>query len=103
MESVAADGIRRGVFRDVPPRLVVFGLLGMVNWLYKWYNPRGRWDAEEISSAFLSVVEDGRRRQGSRRRSSRAGQTRIPSGLAKSLVPTAEICHASHSGKRSLR
>jgi AcrR family transcriptional regulator len=59
VESVVADGIRRGVFRDVPPRLVVFGVLGMVNWLYKWYNPRGRWGAEEISSAFLSMVEDG--------------------------------------------
>lgn len=59
VESVIADGIRRGVFRDVPPRLVVFGLLGMVNWLYKWYNPRGRWGAEEIASAFLSVVEEG--------------------------------------------
>jgi TetR/AcrR family transcriptional regulator, cholesterol catabolism regulator len=59
VESVVADGIRRGVFRDVPPRLVVFGLLGMVNWLYKWYNPRGRWGAEEISAAFLSMVEDG--------------------------------------------
>jgi hypothetical protein len=31
----------------------------MVNWLYKWYNPRGRWGAEEISSAFLAMVEDG--------------------------------------------
>jgi AcrR family transcriptional regulator len=59
VESVVADGIRRGVFRDVPPRLVVFGLLGMVNWVYKWYNPRGRWGAEEISSAFLAMVEDG--------------------------------------------
>ena len=59
VESVVADGIRRGVFRDVPPRLVVFGVLGMLNWLYKWYNPRGRWGAEEISSAFLSVVEEG--------------------------------------------
>jgi AcrR family transcriptional regulator len=59
VESVIAEGIRRGAFRDVPPRLVVFGLLGMVNWLYKWYNPRGRWGAEEISSAFLSMVEDG--------------------------------------------
>ena len=59
VESVIADGIRRGVFRDMPPRLVVFGLLGMVNWLYKWYNPRGRWGAEDISSAFLSMVEDG--------------------------------------------
>jgi AcrR family transcriptional regulator len=59
VESVVADGIRQGVFRNVPPRLVVFGLLGMVNWLYKWYNPRGQWGAEEISSAFLAVVERG--------------------------------------------
>ena len=59
VESVVADGIRRGAFRDVPPRLVVFGLLGMLNWLYKWYNPRGRWGAEDISSAFLAIVEGG--------------------------------------------
>ena len=59
VESVIADGIRRGAFRDVPPRLVVFGLLGMLNWLYKWYDPRGAWGAEEISSGFLAVVEGG--------------------------------------------
>jgi AcrR family transcriptional regulator len=59
VESVIVEGIRRGVFREVPPRLVVFGLLGMMNWLYKWYDPRGRWGAEEISSAFLAMVEDG--------------------------------------------
>jgi AcrR family transcriptional regulator len=59
IESLVVDGVRHGVFRDVPPRLVVFGLLGMLNWVYKWYNPRGRWGAEEISSAFLSLVEGG--------------------------------------------
>lgn len=66
VESIVLEGMRRGVFRDVPPRLVVFGLLGMLNWLYKWYDPRGRWGAEEISAAFLSLVEDGllRRRRG---------------------------------------
>lgn len=47
------------MFRTVPPRLVVFGLLGMLNWLYKWYNPAGRWGAEEISAAFLSLLEGG--------------------------------------------
>ena len=47
------------MFRDVPPRLVTFGLLGMLNWLYKWYNPRGHWDADEIASAFWSLVEGG--------------------------------------------
>ena len=65
VESIVVEGARRGVFRDVPPRLVVFGLLGMLNWLYKWYNPRGRWGAEEISAGFLSLVEGGLlRRQG---------------------------------------
>jgi AcrR family transcriptional regulator len=59
VESLVVDGVKQGVFRDVPPRLVVFGLLGMLNWVYKWYNPRGRWGAEEISSAFLSLVEGG--------------------------------------------
>ena len=66
VESIVVEGARRGVFRDVPPRLVVFGLLGMLNWLYKWYDPRGRWGAEEISAGFLSLVEGGllRRRGG---------------------------------------
>jgi AcrR family transcriptional regulator len=66
VESIVLEGMRRGVFRDVPPRLVVFGLLGMLNWLYKWYDPRGRWGAEEISATFLSLIEGGllRRRRG---------------------------------------
>ncbi len=59
VESVVIDGIRQGVFRDVPPRLVVFGLLGMVNWIHKWHDPRGRWGAEDVAAAFLALVEDG--------------------------------------------
>ena len=66
VESIVAEGVRLGVFRDVPARLVVFGLLGMLNWLSKWYNPAGRWGAEEISAAFLSVLEDGLVRRGRR-------------------------------------
>ncbi len=66
VESIVLDGMRRGVFRDLPSRLVVFGFLGMLNWLYKWYDPRGVWGAEEIAEAFLSLVEGGllRRRRG---------------------------------------
>jgi AcrR family transcriptional regulator len=66
IERVVAEGVRVGVYRDVPPRLVVFGLLGMLNWLYKWYNPAGRWGAEDIASAFLSLVEGGLLRRGPR-------------------------------------
>ena len=59
VERIVQQGIRSGVFRDVPARLVVFGLLGMMNWVHKWYNPARRWGAEEISAAFLSLIEGG--------------------------------------------
>ena len=59
VERIVQQGIRSRVFRDVPARLVVFGLLGMMNWVHKWYNPAGRWGAEEISAAFLSLIEGG--------------------------------------------
>src|SRR4029453_4044460 len=59
VRASVAEGVRRGVFRDVPARLVVFGMLGMLNWLYKWYNPAGRWGAEEVSAAFLALLEGG--------------------------------------------
>ena len=63
VERIVLEGVRAGMFRDVAPRLVVFGVLGMVNWVHKWYNPAGRWGAEEISTAFLSLIEGGLLRQ----------------------------------------
>jgi TetR/AcrR family transcriptional regulator, cholesterol catabolism regulator len=63
VERIVLEGVRAGVFRDVAPRLVVFGVLGMLNWVHKWYNPAGRWGAEEISTAFLSLIEGGLLRQ----------------------------------------
>ena len=59
VERIVAEGVRSGVFREMSPRLVVFAVLGMVNWVHKWYNPRGSWGAEEISAAFLSLIEGG--------------------------------------------
>lgn len=59
VEAIITEGVRDGAFRDATPRLVVFGLLGMLNWVHKWYNPAGRWGAEDIAGAFLSLVEDG--------------------------------------------
>ncbi|MFQ5521690.1 MAG: TetR/AcrR family transcriptional regulator [Candidatus Methylomirabilia bacterium] len=59
VEAIVRAGIRKGTFRPVEPRLVVYGLLGMMNWLYKWYRPGGRWGADEIARSFLSVIERG--------------------------------------------
>ena len=41
------------------PRLVVFALLGMSNWTHRWYDARGRWDADYIADGFIALMERG--------------------------------------------
>lgn len=77
LERLIAEGVRAGVFRDLKPRLVVFGLLGMLNWLYKWYRPTGYWGAEEIAGTFADLLERGLvRRPGPRRLGPRLARLR---------------------------
>jgi AcrR family transcriptional regulator len=59
IERVVREGVDAGLLRDLPPRLVVFGLLGMCNWLHKWYRPDGRRSAAEIADVFVSLLERG--------------------------------------------
>jgi TetR/AcrR family transcriptional regulator, cholesterol catabolism regulator len=56
---VVRDGVEAGLLRDLPPRLVVFGLLGMCNWLHKWYRPDGKRSADEIADVFVALLERG--------------------------------------------
>jgi AcrR family transcriptional regulator len=59
-ESVVKDGMASGELRaDLDHRLVSFGIIGMVNWMYKWYSPGGRAPAEKIVETFSSMVLDG--------------------------------------------
>jgi AcrR family transcriptional regulator len=59
IERVVRDGIAAGVFRDLPPTMVVFGILGMCNWLHTWYRPDGPLTPEQIADVFVSVLERG--------------------------------------------
>lgn len=60
-EAVIEEGQRQGVFRPGSARLMVLGLLGMCNWIYKWYRP----DApdgptvDEIATEFARMFEAG--------------------------------------------
>jgi TetR/AcrR family transcriptional regulator, cholesterol catabolism regulator len=59
IERVVREGVEAGLLRDLPPRLVVFGLLGMCNWLHKWYRPDGKRSAAEIADVFVALLERG--------------------------------------------
>ena len=59
IERVVREGVEAGLLRDLPPRLVVFGLLGMCNWLHKWYRPDGKRSVGEIADVFVTLLERG--------------------------------------------
>jgi TetR/AcrR family transcriptional regulator, cholesterol catabolism regulator len=55
--AVAAAGAA-GVIPPIDPRYGAQGLLGMLIWVYKWFEP-GRDDAEAVTQAFMDLVIRG--------------------------------------------
>lgn len=63
--QILEDGMADGSFRPLDPRLAAFALLGMCNWMARWYRPDGDLDAEEIASVFGDLAISALRREDS--------------------------------------
>jgi TetR/AcrR family transcriptional regulator, cholesterol catabolism regulator len=89
IERAYRDGVDEGLFRDLPPTLVVFGILGMCNWLHEWYRPEGRSTPTEIADVFVDILERGYLKAGSAPRGDRvvSALERIEARLAKLEAP----------------
>jgi TetR/AcrR family transcriptional regulator, cholesterol catabolism regulator len=48
-ETVIADGVRAGELRAGDTKVAALAILGMCNWIYEWYRPRGRLRAEQLA------------------------------------------------------
>ena len=58
--DIVRDGMKAGDLRaDLDPTVVVYGMLGMLNWLYKWYDPNGRLGPREIAAQFSALALSG--------------------------------------------
>jgi len=44
------------------PWLIVNGILGMCNWLYRWYDPEQVSDPEQVKSVFVRMIFEGIRK-----------------------------------------
>lgn len=66
IERVVREGVEAGRLRPLPPTLVVFGLLGMCNWLHKWYKPQGSLSPAQIADVFVDLLERGYLADGAR-------------------------------------
>jgi AcrR family transcriptional regulator len=55
-----ADGQRKGEFQPGPdPKMIAYGVLGMCNWMSRWYDPSKSVTIEEIIGIFYGMVSRG--------------------------------------------
>jgi len=55
VKEIQADG-RSRLFKGLDPKIVKLGILGMCNWIIKWYDDNGPSTPTEIYSTFHSII-----------------------------------------------
>jgi AcrR family transcriptional regulator len=59
-QTLIEEGINRGEFkRSINPDMVTFGILGITNWSYYWYNPEGSVTEEELAKIYVDFILNG--------------------------------------------
>jgi AcrR family transcriptional regulator len=59
VRQIIREGVETGVFEPVNETLTVFAIVGMCNWLWKWYRPTGNQKPDEIAETFSHLVLRG--------------------------------------------
>jgi TetR/AcrR family transcriptional regulator, cholesterol catabolism regulator len=59
-QQIIREGVESGEFRrDLDIQVASYGLLGMLNWLYKWYDPQGRLSVQQVAEQFTLLALAG--------------------------------------------
>lgn len=61
LRRIISEGMEQGVFAAGDPKLLSFAILGVINWIPKWYDPRGAAQSTEIADTFADFVVAGLR------------------------------------------
>lgn len=59
IRALIQEGIDEGVFPQGDPKLLTFAILGAVNWITRWYDPRGEASSDTIARTFADFVLAG--------------------------------------------
>jgi|SRR5579859_3485254 len=57
--QILQDGVDSGEFRAMDTRIVMLGMIGMCNYLFRWYRPDGRLHPDQIADELIELVMQG--------------------------------------------
>lgn len=57
LAGVIRSGAKVGEFRtDIDPSIAVLGIIGMFNWIHRWYNPNGKRSLMDFGEVFIDMA-----------------------------------------------
>lgn len=60
LEAILHEGVEKGDFRrELDLKMMAFSILGMCNWMFKWYTTGGRLTIDEIAYHMAEIVLNG--------------------------------------------
>ena len=57
--QILRDGVVAGEFRAMDTRIVMLGMIGMCNYLFRWYRPDGRLTPDQIADELIEMLMQG--------------------------------------------
>jgi AcrR family transcriptional regulator len=59
-QTMIEEGIKHGEFIDAyRPDILTFGILGITNWSYYWFNPEGEITEEQLTKTYVDIFLNG--------------------------------------------
>lgn len=59
IERVVSEGVQKGELTPVHPKRFTYALMGMCNWIHRWYRPGGEWTPDTVAEEFIHILESG--------------------------------------------
>ncbi len=59
IERVVSEGVQKGELVQVHPKQFTYALMGMCNWMHRWYRPGGEWTPDTVAEEFIRILESG--------------------------------------------
>lgn len=54
--SILEEGIEKSVFKEMDPKIILFIIVGAMNWMKHWYSKSGRLNQDQISDMFCDYL-----------------------------------------------
>jgi AcrR family transcriptional regulator len=59
LRRILREGMDQGLFAPGDPKLLAFAIMGAINWISRWYDPKGGAGSGEIADAFAEYLVKG--------------------------------------------